>query len=69
MTRLVGGVNKQVGARSVLYVPMLFDHGMWVLPRVNIPINERFQAPKWISLPSGVRRSDVSLTMSYYIYP
>ena len=43
--------------------------GCGFFPESTFLLTSDSRLPKWISLPSGVRRSDVSLTMSYYIYP
>ena len=38
-------------------------------PESTFELANESRLPKWITLPSGLTRTDVSLTMSYYIWP
>jgi hypothetical protein len=38
-------------------------------PESTFQLASESRLPKWISIPSGLTRADVSLTMSYYIRP
>jgi hypothetical protein len=38
-------------------------------PEATFELASESRLPKWVSLPPGLTRADVSLTMSYYIMP
>jgi hypothetical protein len=38
-------------------------------PEATFELASESRLPKWITLPPGVTRADVSLTMSYYVMP
>ena len=42
--------------------------GCWP-PESTFELASESRLPKWITLPSGLSRTDVSLTMSYYVMP
>jgi hypothetical protein len=46
-------------------VIVMFD---WI-PESTFELANESRLPKWITLPPGLTRADVSITMSYYIFP
>ena len=40
----------------------------WI-PESTFELASESRLPKWITLPSGLTRADVSITMSYYVMP
>ena len=43
--------------------------GCEYLPESTFTLADESRLPKWVTLPPGLTRADVSLTMSYYITP
>ncbi|HEU5339805.1 hypothetical protein [Edaphobacter sp.] len=43
--------------------------GCEMLPESTFQLSSDSRLPKWITLPPGLTRADVSLTMNYYVLP
>lgn len=43
--------------------------GCWWPPESTFELASESRLPKWITLPQGLTRDDVSLSMSYYVKP
>jgi hypothetical protein len=68
MSNLIPRVDK-----SVLLVVLLILSALLVLneyfPEATFELASESRLPKWITLPPGLTRADVSLTFSYYTLP
>ena len=52
-----------------ILVPVAFSLYIEFLPESTFELASDSRLPKWVNLPPGLTRGDVSLTMSYYILP
>ena len=48
---------------------LLFQYGCPYLPESTFELSAQSRSPKWMKLPPGVSRSQVSISMSYYNLP
>ncbi|WP_260738095.1 hypothetical protein [Tunturiibacter lichenicola] len=60
--------------RYLLFGGMLLALGLLLkacedLPESSFTLASESRLPKWITLPSGLTRTNVSVTMNYYLFP
>ena len=53
----------------VLVVTFLSIKGCELFPEATFTLANDSRLPKWVTLPPGLTRPDISLTMSYYVMP
>ncbi len=54
---------------TALAIPGLAIVGMETIPESTFELASESRLPKWTSMPSGLTRADVSVSMSYYNVP
>jgi hypothetical protein len=66
-------VNRRIQGILLLFVALTILGsaivGCEYFPESTFELASESRLPKWITLPSGLTRTDVSITMSYYIKP
>jgi len=73
-SRLVGKIPRLgryllVGAAVAILASTIIIKGCEMFPESTFQLASGSRLPKWITLPPGLTRSDVSITMSYYTWP
>jgi hypothetical protein len=54
---------------TVTILALAMIKGCEYFPESTFRLSSESRLPKWITLPTGLRRTDVSITMSYYVEP
>ena len=67
MTKTTSFIIKCLLVAAALIITINF--GCEMFPESSFELAPESRLPKWIQLPPGLTRSDVSLTMDYYIKP
>jgi hypothetical protein len=66
-------INRRINKSLLFFVALTLLGSATVgcewLPESTFELASESRLPKWITLPSGLTRADVSITMSYYIKP
>ena len=58
-----------IGVRGLVVIACLMAPACEYFPEASFTLSPDSRLPRWFELPEGVSRSDVSVTMSYYVYP
>lgn len=70
MTTLTQRIKKNYGSLAALLVIVCFSNtGCGFPPEASFKLASDSRLPKWVTLPPGLTRADVSLTMDYYVKP
>jgi hypothetical protein len=69
MMKIAKQVVRDLTLMIVLGVSLSALAGCRFFPESTFQLAKESRLPKWITLPSGLTRADVSVTMSYYISP
>ena len=64
-------IAKRIGWGLLLALVVFFgvSRGCEYIPESMFRLASESRLPKWITLPSGLTRADVSITITYYIVP
>jgi hypothetical protein len=62
-------VKRHVLAGILLAIVCFTNVGCEFLAESTFKLADESRLPKWVTLPRGLTRADVSLTMSYYVMP
>lgn len=54
---------------AIVCLTILTIKGCEFFPESTFSLASDSRLPKWVTVPAGLTRADVSLTMSYYIWP
>jgi hypothetical protein len=66
---MVERTNRILVSYVALTISVLVTSGCGWFPESTFELANESRLPIWITLPPGLTRTDVSLTMSYYIWP
>ena len=69
MIRIIQRINGYLLFGTVLTISSSTMIGCEYIPESTFKLAGESRLPKWITLPSGLTRAEVSITMSYYIKP
>ena len=70
MTRTLEYIKLLLVLGVVLFIlGFAVDRGCDYFPESSFQLANESRLPKWITLPSGLTRADVSITMNYYVKP
>ena len=73
MSRVVTKIPRSgrylLGAAVVILASTIIYQGLRMFPESTFQLASESRLPKWITLPPGLTRSDVSITMSYFTWP
>jgi hypothetical protein len=58
-----------LGAAVATLASTIIYQGLRMFPESTFQLASESRLPKWITLPPGLTRSDVSITMSYFTWP
>jgi hypothetical protein len=58
-----------LGAAVAILAFTIVYQGLRMFPESTFLLASESRLPKWITLPPGLTRSDVSITMSYFAWP
>ena len=66
-------VNRRIERNMLLFIALTISVfstvGCEYFPESTFELASESRLPKWITLPQGLTRADVSITMSYYVKP
>jgi hypothetical protein len=69
MATLIQRIKRYRFLAILLVIVFLTIKGCELFPESTFQLSSDSRLPKWITLPPGLTRADVSLAMSYYIFP
>ena len=69
MTTLIQFIKRHLFLGILLAIVCFTNMGCEFLAESTFKLSDESRLPKWVTLPPGLTRADVSLTMSYYIWP
>ncbi len=69
MTTLIQFIKRHLLLEILLTIVCFTNVGCEFLAESTFKLADESRLPKWVMLPQGLTRDDVSLTMSYYIRP
>jgi hypothetical protein len=69
MATLIQRIKRYRLLGILLVIVFLTIKGCELFPEATFTLANDSRLPKWVTLPPGLTRADVSLTMSYYIWP
>jgi hypothetical protein len=58
-----------LGAAVAILASTIIYQGLRMFPESTFQLASQSRLPKWITLPPGLTRSDVSIKMSYFTWP
>src|SRR5260370_28279158 len=58
-----------LGAAVAILASTIIYQGLRMFPESTFQLASESRLPKWITLPPGLTRSDVSIKMSYFTWP
>ena len=68
VTKIPRSSRYLLGAAFAIVASTIIYQGLRMLPESAFQLASASRLPKWITLPSGLTRSDVSITMSYFMW-
>jgi hypothetical protein len=69
MTTLIHFIKRHLLLAILLAIVCFTNMGCEFLAESTFKLGDESRLPKWVTLPPGLTRADVSLTMSYYSMP
>ena len=69
MFKIIGRIDRYVLLFVALSISALAIVGCEYFPESAFELASESRLPKWITLPPGLTRDEVSITMSYYVKP
>lgn len=69
MIKAIRRINRYLLLGVILIISVFSIAGCEYFPEATFELASESRLPKWVTLPPGLARANVSLTMNYYIVP